>query len=81
HASQAEADGQAQSSDFATESEKAESESGQSGAVEATPQELDNEFKKLEQVELARDPSQLLKAQFLLQAKHKNPPKESTKQW
>ena len=38
-------------------------------------------FRKLEQVESARDPSQLIRAQLLLQAQQKQPPQETNKQW
>lgn len=44
-------------------------------------QTADPELRKLEQVENARDPSRLLRAQLLLQAKQQEPPKDTGKSW
>jgi Ca-activated chloride channel family protein len=41
----------------------------------------DPELRKLEQVENARDPSRLLRAQLLLQAQRQEPPKDNGKSW
>ncbi len=46
---------------------------------EAEP--IDPALRKLEQVESARDPSRLLKAQLILQAKSKQPPENTGKKW
>ncbi|MEI8630962.1 hypothetical protein P4S72_00310 [Vibrio sp. PP-XX7] len=43
--------------------------------------QADPELRKLEQVEDARDPSRLLRAQLLLQAQHKAPPEDNGKAW
>ncbi|MCY9805783.1 hypothetical protein OTK51_20370, partial [Vibrio scophthalmi] len=63
--------------------EQNESE-GMAQAHSSTPNQSPREdaaFRKLEQVEAARDPSQLIRAQLQLQAQQKQPPKESNKQW
>ncbi|MGF1719494.1 VWA domain-containing protein [Vibrio kyushuensis] len=44
-------------------------------------QQVDPDIRKLEQVESARDPSRLLQAQMILQAKQKQPPQNSGKKW
>lgn len=49
-------------------------------------QTIDPELRKLEQVESARDPSRLLKAQMFLQAKQREesqvqPPQNNGKKW
>ncbi|ENM5798824.1 hypothetical protein NTH31_002803, partial [Vibrio mimicus] len=46
-----------------------------------TDQNLDPILRKLEQVESARDPSTLLRAQFILQAKSKPQPTETDQPW
>ncbi|NOH97141.1 VWA domain-containing protein [Vibrio sp. 99-70-13A1] len=42
---------------------------------------VDTDIRKLEQVESARDPSQLLRAQMILQAQQKNAPTNQDKKW
>ena len=44
-------------------------------------QQIDPELRKLEQVESARDPSRLLRAQLFLQAQQKQPPQQAGKKW
>ncbi|EED28243.1 TPR repeat-containing protein [Vibrio sp. 16] len=44
-------------------------------------QPIDPELRKLQQVEAARDPSRLLRAQMLLQAQQKQPPQQTGKKW
>ncbi|MFV0449169.1 MAG: vWA domain-containing protein [Vibrio sp.] len=46
-----------------------------------TTENTDPELRKLEQVESARDPSQLLRAQLILQAQGKEPPQTDGKKW
>ncbi|NIY92156.1 vWA domain-containing protein [Vibrio diazotrophicus] len=46
-----------------------------------TTENIDPELRKLEQVESARDPSQLLRAQLILQANGKQPPQTDGKKW
>ncbi|MDW1903351.1 hypothetical protein R7P71_04260, partial [Vibrio sp. 705] len=41
----------------------------------------DPEFRRLEAVESARDPSFLIRAQMQLQAQQKQPPQQSQKEW
>lgn len=48
---------------------------------DATTNEIDPALRKLEQVEAARDPSRLLRAQLLLQAQQKSPPASTGKTW
>ena len=45
------------------------------------PLSSDPDMRKLEQVESARDPSQLLKAQMILQARQKSAPNNQNKKW
>ncbi len=45
------------------------------------PMSSDPDMRKLEQVESARDPSQLLKAQMILQARQKSTPNNQNKKW
>ncbi|ELA7624533.1 hypothetical protein Q7142_002770, partial [Vibrio parahaemolyticus] len=47
---------------------------------EKTPQD-DPEFRRLEAVESARDPSFLIRAQMQLQAQQKQRPQQSQKEW
>ncbi|WP_295891434.1 VWA domain-containing protein [uncultured Vibrio sp.] len=50
-------------------------------ASQDNQQQIDPDIRKLEQVENARDPSRLLQAQMLLQAKQKQPPQNTGKKW
>ncbi len=50
-------------------------------AKQDNQQQVDPQLRKLEQVESARDPSRLLRAQLMLQAQQKQPPQQSGKQW
>ncbi|MBY8025908.1 VWA domain-containing protein [Vibrio fluvialis] len=49
--------------------------------AEPTTQSVDPQLRKLEQVESARDPSQLLRAQLYLQAQDREPPQTQGKKW
>ncbi|MGF1824458.1 VWA domain-containing protein [Vibrio splendidus] len=49
--------------------------------VSGQPMSSDPDMRKLEQVESARDPSQLLKAQMILQARQKSAPNNQNKKW
>ncbi|MGY5788316.1 VWA domain-containing protein [Vibrio cincinnatiensis] len=53
----------------------------QSGQNENSTQEVDPQMRRLEQVENARDPSRLLRAQLYLQAKNKPTPSTEGKKW
>ena len=44
-------------------------------------QAVEPELRKLQQVESARDPSRLIRAQMILQAQQKQPPKDTGKKW
>ena len=44
-------------------------------------EQIDPELRKLEQVESAREPSRLLRAQMMLQAQQKQPPQNTGKKW
>lgn len=44
-------------------------------------QQVDPDVRRLEQVESARDPSRLLRAQMLLQAQQRNAPQQNNKKW
>ena len=69
-------------------SQKEESDEGDTNS-EAVSQNIqtDNqkaiepELRKLQQVESARDPSRLIRAQMILQAQQKQPPKDTGKKW
>ncbi|EGA68722.1 TPR domain protein in aerotolerance operon [Vibrio sinaloensis DSM 21326] len=50
-------------------------------AVQSNQQPIDPELRKLQQVESARDPSRLIRAQMVLQAKQKQPPQQTGKKW
>ncbi|MGC9491149.1 VWA domain-containing protein [Vibrio genomosp. F10] len=56
-------------------------DNGTATARQDNQQAVDPNIRKLEQVESARDPSRLLQAQMVLQAKQKQPPKDSGKKW
>ncbi|PMN75761.1 VWA domain-containing protein [Vibrio sp. 10N.261.45.A6] len=60
-----------------------QSESAQQAIAQTSEQPLSNDpdMRKLEQVESARDPSQLLKAQMILQARQKSAPHNQNKKW
>lgn len=49
--------------------------------TQPTTQSVDPQLRKLEQVESARDPSQLLRAQLYLQAQDREPPQTQGKKW
>ncbi|MCG6211189.1 VWA domain-containing protein [Vibrio furnissii] len=49
--------------------------------AQPTTQSVDPQLRKLEQVESARDPSQLLRAQLYLQAQDREPPQTQGKKW
>ncbi len=51
------------------------------GSAQENSQASDPELRKLEQVENARDPSALLRAQLFLQAQRQEPPKDTGKSW
>lgn len=66
------------------EAEKDSNEAPQSDSEvisQAQQQEANSDLRKLEQVESARDPSYLLKAQMLLQAKERETPSSTGKNW
>ncbi len=73
---QAQANNQEQS-----QSEKAKQTTVQQQPLSSTTENVDPELRKLEQVESARDPSQLLRAQLILQAQEKQPPQTNGKKW
>ncbi|PNH81362.1 vWA domain-containing protein [Vibrio diazotrophicus] len=50
-------------------------------ATSTTTENIDPELRKLEKVESARDPSQLLRAQLIIQANSKQPPQTDGKKW
>ena len=50
-------------------------------ATSTTTENIDPELRKLEKVENARDPSQLLRAQLIIQANSKQPPQTDGKKW
>lgn len=52
-----------------------------SQALPQSASSVEPELRKLEQVEAARDPSQLLRAQMILQAKQKQAPLDTGKKW
>ena len=58
-------------------------QNGQQAVAQTSDQPLssDPDMRKLEQVESARDPSQLLKAQMILQARQKSAPNNQNKKW
>ncbi|EPG0607086.1 VWA domain-containing protein [Vibrio fluvialis] len=62
---------------------EAHSQSQADVAAQAQPttQSVDPQLRKLEQVESARDPSQLLRAQLYLQAQDREPPQTQGKKW
>ncbi|MCE7622699.1 VWA domain-containing protein [Vibrio fluvialis] len=62
---------------------EAHSQSQADVAAQAQPttQSVDPQLRKLEQVESARDPSQLLRAQLYLQAQDREPPQTQSKKW
>ncbi|KAB0465654.1 VWA domain-containing protein [Vibrio kanaloae] len=64
-------------------SKKDGEQSGQQAIAQTSDQPLssDPDMRKLEQVESARDPSQLLKAQMILQARQKSAPNNQNKKW
>jgi Ca-activated chloride channel family protein len=53
----------------------------QASPSQAQQRPSDPEFRKLEQVENARDPSRLLRAELMLQAEQKEPPEDNHKSW
>ncbi len=77
-----------QESQQVPQSSKESSDESQDSSQQAPPlakqdnqQQVDPQLRKLEQVESARDPSRLLRAQLMLQAQQKQPPQQSGKQW
>ncbi|WP_135454414.1 VWA domain-containing protein [Vibrio echinoideorum] len=70
-----------------TQAQKAAKDDNDSNAQQAATQvsgqpiSSDPDMRKLEQVESARDPSQLLKAQMILQARQKSAPNNQNKKW
>ncbi|SIO96860.1 VWA domain-containing protein [Vibrio spartinae] len=56
-------------------------QSDQASPSQAQKRPSDPEFRKLEQVENARDPSRLLRAELMLQAEQKEPPEDNHKSW
>lgn len=50
-------------------------------ATSTTTENIDPELRKLEKVESARDPSQLLRDQLIIQANSKQPPQTDGKKW
>ncbi|MGF1709610.1 VWA domain-containing protein [Vibrio kagoshimensis] len=71
-------------SDSTTEqAQKDESDSARSQTAQAADDSkaVDPDIRKLEQVESARDPSQLLRAQMILQAQQKDAPTNQDKKW
>nr|PMJ88053.1 hypothetical protein BCU14_05325 [Vibrio lentus] len=71
----------------ATQAKEAAKEDSDNSAQQAAaqvsgqPMSSDPDMRKLEQVESARDPSQLLKAQMILQARQKSAPNNQNKKW
>ncbi|EKO3819319.1 hypothetical protein NTH40_000823, partial [Vibrio harveyi] len=64
--------------------EKLDEQKGQPMQAQAQPEKThqdDPEFRRLEAVESARDPSFLIRAQMQLQAQQKQPPQQSNKEW
>ncbi|PMK03389.1 VWA domain-containing protein [Vibrio sp. 10N.261.55.A7] len=64
-----------------TEDHDADSQSDSMATTQDSQNQVDPDIRKLEQVENARDPSRLLQAQMLLQAKQKQPPQNTGKKW
>ncbi|MEZ8824420.1 VWA domain-containing protein [Vibrio amylolyticus] len=64
-----------------TEDHDANSQSDSVTTTQDSQNQVDPDIRKLEQVENARDPSRLLQAQMLLQAKQKQPPQNTGKKW
>jgi len=63
------------------EDEKSDSDAAPMAVSQDNQQQIDPELRKLEQVESARDPSRLIRAQILLQAQQKQAPQQTGKQW
>ncbi|HHF3034081.1 TPA: hypothetical protein ACPJ1C_003284, partial [Vibrio diabolicus] len=64
--------------------EKQAQEQGEPMQAQVQPKNThrdDHEFRRLEAVESARDPSFLIRAQMQLQAQQKQPPQQSQKEW
>ncbi|CAH6855968.1 hypothetical protein VCHA50O387_20001 [Vibrio chagasii] len=74
---------QPQSASAQQASDKKGDKNAQQAVAQASGQPLSNDpdMRKLEQVESARDPSQLLKAQMILQAQQKSAPNNQNKKW
>ncbi|HHX8334279.1 TPA: hypothetical protein ACVOY8_002811, partial [Vibrio diabolicus] len=75
-----------QESENKTEKQKTEQHRPKRGEKQAQVQPKnthrdDPEFRRLEAVESARDPSFLIRAQMQLQAQQKQPPQQSQKEW
>lgn len=86
-AEQSEDQEQDESQPQSASAQQASSEKGEDDAQQAVaqtsgqPLSSDPDMRKLEQVESARDPSQLLKAQMILQARQKSAPNNQNKKW
>ncbi|WGY45838.1 VWA domain-containing protein [Vibrio sp. ABG19] len=65
----------------ASQAKADDSDNRAASATQATTQPIDPELRKLEQVESARDPSQLLRAQLYFQAQDREPPQTQGKKW